>query len=205
MARKFVVGVDEVGRGPLAGPVVACAVEGDGADEQWLWDQGVADSKKLSPSRRRAILLSLGIEVQTLSVERCYSLDQLRFALGLVDHQTIDRINILQASLLAMGKCVQVLNPPAQALLLVDGNKTLSLCSQYRQEAMVKGDSRNPFIALASIIAKEYRDNLMGEFSQRYPGYGLESHFGYPTKRHREALQRLGPSPIHRRSFNLSF
>ncbi len=176
-----VAGVDEVGRGPLAGPVVAAAVILD-LDHPI---EGLADSKKLTEKRRQA--LDLVIREQALS-----------WALGRAEPEEIDRINILQASLLAMQRAVAALNIQP-GLALVDGNRAPRLSCQVR--TIVGGDASEPAISAASIIAKVARDREMVELDTRYPGYGLARHKGYPTKQHLEALRELGVSAIHRRSF----
>ena len=181
LSAEFVAGVDEVGRGPLAGPVVAAAVILDPKRPI----EGLADSKKLSEKRRDA--LDLSIREQAL----CW-------ALGRAEPEEIDRINILQASLLAMQRAVAGLATQPD-LALVDGNKAPQLSCQIR--TIVGGDASEPAISAASIIAKVARDREMVELDARYPGYGLAKHKGYPTKQHMEALQRLGVSEIHRRSF----
>ena len=176
-----IAGVDEVGRGPLAGPVVAAAVilHPDRSIE------GLADSKKLSEKRRQA----LDVEIRQHS---------LCWALGRAEPEEIDRINILQASLLAMERAVAGLSAIPQ-LALVDGNRAPKLPCSVR--TIVGGDSSEPAISAASIIAKVARDREMVELDVRYPGYGLAKHKGYPTKQHIEALQQLGVTEIHRRSF----
>jgi len=176
-----IAGVDEVGRGPLAGPVVAAAVILD--PEQPI--AGLADSKKLSERRREV----LDLEIR----ERA-----LCWALGRAEPEEIDRINILQASLLAMQRAVAALTTRPE-LALVDGNRAPRL--DCRVHTIVGGDASEPAISAASIIAKVARDREMVELDARYPGYGLARHKGYPTKQHMEALQQLGVSEIHRRSF----
>ncbi|BAO44092.1 ribonuclease HII [Thiolapillus brandeum] len=178
---ELICGVDEVGRGPLAGPVVAAAVILD--PEQPI--QGLDDSKKLSEKRREALF-----------EEICNK--ALAWSLGRAEVEEIDRINILQASLLAMQRAVADLSvTPEHAL--VDGNKLPDLaCSA---EAIVGGDGSVSCISAASIIAKVSRDREMQVMDQRYPGYGLARHKGYPTKAHLEALRELGVTRIHRRSF----
>ncbi|ACL72261.1 ribonuclease HII [Thioalkalivibrio sulfidiphilus] len=176
-----VAGVDEVGRGPLAGPVVAAAVILDPARPI----DGLKDSKKLSPARREA----LDVQIRERS---------LAFALGLCTPAEIDRINILQASLLAMQRAVEALSHRPE-MALVDGNRCPKLT--MTAHAVIKGDSRVPAISAASIIAKVHRDRLMLALDEQHPGYGLGSHMGYPTPVHLEALERLGPSPCHRLSF----
>jgi ribonuclease HII len=181
MPQLRIAGVDEVGRGPLAGPVVAAAVILDPSRPI----EGLADSKKLTEKRRE----SLAEQIRMRS---------LVWALGRAEVEEIDRINILQASLLAMQRAVEALGiQPDQAL--VDGNKLPRLSCPA--EAIVGGDGSVAEISAASIIAKVARDLEMVELDARYPGYGLAKHKGYPTKQHLEALGSLGVSPIHRRSF----
>jgi ribonuclease HII len=177
----FVAGVDEVGRGPLAGPVVAAAVILDPARPV----AGLADSKKLSEKRREK--LAEIIKEQALS-----------WALGRAEVEEIDRLNILQASLLAMQRAVAALQPTAE-FALVDGNRCPHLACPA--EAVIKGDERVPAISAASVIAKVARDQEMVQLDQVYPGYGLARHKGYPTRAHLEALRQIGISVIHRRSF----
>jgi ribonuclease HII len=180
-SKVHVAGVDEVGRGPLAGPVVAAAVILH--HERPI--EGLADSKKLSEKRREA--LDQAIRERAL----CW-------ALGRAEPEEIDRINILQASLLAMQRAVAALTTQP-GLALVDGNRAPQLACQVR--TIVGGDAIEPSISAASIIAKVARDREMVELDARYPGYGLAKHKGYPTKQHMEALQALGVSEIHRCSF----
>ncbi len=178
---KHITGVDEVGRGPLAGPVVAAAVILD-PDKPIA---GLADSKAISEKKR--ILLDEQIRSSALA-----------WAIGRAEVEEIDQINILQASLLAMRRAVLSLRPQADHAL-VDGNRCPDLpCSC---EAIIKGDQSVEVISAASIIAKVYRDNEMVEMDNLYPGYGFLSHKGYPTKLHMESLKTLGVTPIHRRSF----
>lgn len=178
----LVCGVDEVGRGPLAGAVVAAAVILDPARPI----DGLADSKKLSEKRRE----QLSVEIRDKA---------LAWSLGRAEVEEIDRINILHASLLAMRRAVLGL-AVAPAHALIDGNRVPDdlPCSA---QAIVGGDASEPAIAAASIIAKVARDREMVELATRFPGYGLEKHKGYPTKVHIEALQTLGVTVIHRRSF----
>ena len=178
---RCLAGVDEVGRGPLAGPVVAAAVILDPQRPV----AGLKDSKKLSERRREALALEIR--------ERA-----LAWSLGRAEVEDIDRINILQASLLAMQRAVEGLGVTPQ-LVLVDGNRCPPL--QVAARAVVKGDDRVAAISAASILAKVSRDREMVELDERYPGYGLAQHKGYPSKLHLEALQRLGVTPIHRRSY----
>ena len=183
MDRGFarIAGVDEVGRGPLAGPVTACAVVLDMS----RIPEGLNDSKKLSPKRREslaeAILACAEVSVASASVEE------------------IDELNILRASHLAMERAVAgLLTPPDHCL--IDGNlipKGLTVSA----EAIVKGDSKSVSISAASIVAKIRRDYVMSALAQQYPGYGWETNAGYPSKSHRLALQNLGVTPHHIRSF----
>jgi len=178
---KLVAGVDEVGRGPLAGPVVAAAVILDPARPI----DGLADSKTLSEKRRG--LLAAQIHERALA-----------WSLGRAEVEEIDRINILRASLLAMQRAVAALAQEPE-LVLVDGNRCPALACPVR--AVVKGDALVPAISAASIVAKVSRDREMVELDALYPGYGLAQHKGYPSRMHLEALQRLGVSPVHRRSY----
>lgn len=176
-----VAGVDEVGRGPLAGPVVAAAVVLNPQDIP----AGLNDSKKLTARRR----LALDEDLRT----------RAEFAIAEASVEEIDDLNILYASHLAMERAVAALRP-APDYLLIDGNlipKGLTLPAQ----AVVKGDAKSVSIAAASILAKNWRDQLMVDLAQQHPGYGWETNAGYPSKQHREALQNLGVTPHHRRSF----
>lgn len=178
-----VAGVDEAGIGPLAGPVVAAAVvfpAGFGLE-------GVDDSKRLSPVRRRALAEEIRLGAASYGV-------------AVVEPSEIDRLNIYQAGLLAMRRAVEGLHPAPQHLL-VDGRRIPGL--ELPQERWIKGDARCHAIAAASILAKTERDALMESFDAEYPGYGFATHKGYATRSHRDAIRRLGPSPIHRRSFTL--
>jgi ribonuclease HII len=177
----LIAGIDEVGRGPLAGPVVAAAVI---LHPQRLIE-GLADSKKLSENRREVLALEIR--------ERAFC-----WALGRAEPAEIDSLNILQASLLAMQRAVAAL-AMAPTLALVDGNRAPRLPCPVR--TIVGGDASEAAISAASIIAKVARDREMIEMDGRYPGYGLAKHKGYPTKQHMEALKRLGVTDIHRRSF----
>lgn len=176
-----VAGVDEAGRGPLAGPVVAgAAVLGPG------WHvEGVDDSKRLSAKRREELVQRIKESAQA-------------WAVGLVEPSEIDRINIHHASLLAMSRAVEKLDPKAD-YLLVDGRFTLAM--SIGQQAVVAGDRTCLCIAAASILAKVHRDHLMIRAHHDYPEYNFAANKGYPTKEHREALRRVGPCPIHRRSY----
>ncbi|MCP1726631.1 ribonuclease HII [Natronospira proteinivora] len=176
-----VCGVDEVGRGPLAGPVVAAAVILDPGRPI----TGLADSKKLTPRRRDSL--------DALIRERA-----MAYAIASIPAEGIDELNILQASLQAMSDAVAALEPAAQAAR-VDGDRLPRL--SIPGEAVVGGDARVPEIAAASIIAKVARDRWMEAAHKRYPEYGFAGHKGYPTKAHMAALAIHGPCDIHRRSF----
>ena len=179
-------GVDEVGRGPLCGDVVAAAVILDPAQPI----VGLNDSKKLTEKRREALF-----------DEICGK--ALAFCVARASVEEIDRLNILHASMLAMTRAVEGLQRQGQVvtpeLVLVDGNRLPRW--SYRAQAIVKGDSKVAAIAAASILAKVVRDREMCELDARCPGYGLAGHKGYPTKAHLEALRTLGVTPIHRRSY----
>lgn len=176
-----VAGVDEVGRGPLAGPVVAAAVILD--PERPI--DGLADSKTLSEKKREALA-------------ECIRERALGWALGRAEVAEIDDINILQASLLAMQRALAGLSPPAH-YALIDGNRCPAL--DCPAQAVVGGDARIAAISAASIIAKVARDREMVALEAQYPGYGFDRHKGYPSKAHLEALKRLGVTPVHRRTF----
>jgi ribonuclease HII len=189
---KRVAGLDEVGRGPWAGPVVAAAV---------IFPRGVIhpdirDSKLLTAKKRQELA-------------RWIKQEAVAWALGIVGPEEIDRINILRASLLAMSVAVARLRPMPE-LLLIDGQHKIpaeffhssSFIPHPSQKAIIKGDLVCHSIAAASIVAKVARDQLMAEFDQLYPEYGFRQHKGYGSQAHAEALKRLGPCPIHRRSFS---
>ena len=177
----LIAGVDEVGRGPLAGPVVAAAVILDPSRPI----EGLTDSKKLSEKQRERLF--------PIIQERA-----LAWALGRAEVEEIDELNILHASLLAMQRAVVAL-PIAPTHALIDGNRCPVLpCTS---EAIVKGDLKEPAISAASILAKVVRDREMVELEQRYPGYGFAIHAGYPTPAHLRALSELCPCEVHRRSF----
>jgi ribonuclease HII len=178
---SLLAGVDEVGRGPLAGDVVAAAVILDPQRPV----EGLRDSKKLSESRRE--------ELAILIRERA-----LAWAIASASVAEIDELNILQASLLAMHRAVQGLDVQPE-YVLVDGNRLPDW--NYVSEPVVRGDDRVPSIAAASILAKVHRDNALIALGAQYPGYGFASHKGYPTAAHLQALQTLGVTPVHRRSY----
>ena len=178
---RVIAGVDEVGRGPLAGPVTAAAVILDAS----RIPNGLNDSKKLTAKRREA----LSAELEAVA----------HIAVAHASVEEIDSLNILRASHLAMKRAVEGL-PVTPDYLLIDGNlipRGLSIPS----EAVVRGDARSFSIAAASIVAKLCRDRIMWDLAQHYPGYGWETNMGYPSKSHRLALENLGVTPHHRRSF----
>lgn len=176
-----IAGVDEVGRGPLCGPVVAAAVRLDPAQIP----QGLNDSKKLTATRRAALF-----DVVMTSAD---------VAVGMASVEEIDNLNILRASHLAMLRAVGGLGEKPDHLL-IDGN-LLPYGLTISAEAIVRGDARSQSIAAASVVAKVWRDRIMVDLAQQHPGYGWDRNAGYPTKDHIEALRKLGPTPHHRRSF----
>ena len=179
---KLVAGVDEAGRGPLAGSVVAAAVILDVSRPI----EGLTDSKKLSAGRRAVLEQEIKLKARA-------------WAIAESTQQEVDEINVLQASLLAMKRALLALQlKPEQ--VLVDGNRLPSL-SGYSMQAIVGGDLCEPCISAASILAKEYRDRQMLELDRLYPQYRFAQHKGYPTALHRELLKEHGVSPVHRRSF----
>lgn len=177
----LIAGVDEVGRGPLIGDVVTAAVILDPSKPI----AGLADSKKLSEKKRDALAEQI-------------KENALCWAIGRASPEEIDQLNILQASLLAMQRAVDALAIKPE-YVLVDGNRLPRW--DYASEAVVKGDSRSQVISAASILAKVQRDREIVELDQRFPGYGLADHKGYPTAAHMAALQRLGVTPYHRKSY----
>lgn len=185
----FVAGVDEVGRGPLAGPVVAGCVIMD----QNIVIEGVNDSKKLSHEKREQLY-----DIIVKNSKYC--------AIGLVENEKIDEINILNATFLAMKSAINHVSNEMGAenqsiqLILVDGNQTIKGLD-IAQKTVVSGDSKSYAIACASIIAKVYRDRLMEKYDLQYPGYDFAQNKGYGTASHYEGLEKLGFTPIHRRSF----
>jgi len=178
---RAVAGVDEAGRGPLAGPVVAAAV----ILPETFDLPGLTDSKQLSASARATLFPRIRHQARAVGV-------------GIIDATEIDRINILQATLRAMALAIGRLKVAADALL-IDGITPVPL--PLYQQTLKKGDSRSLSIAAASVIAKVVRDRMMEGYERRYPGYGLGGHKGYGSAAHRQAIADLGPSPIHRCSF----
>ena len=182
---EMICGVDEAGRGPLAGPVCAAAV----ILPKGLEIPGLNDSKKLTDKRRRELFPI--IQEQALA-----------YGIAFATHEEIDEINILQATFLAMERALEQLSLKPD-LALIDGNRA----KEFRVPVMtvIKGDSRSANIAAASVLAKVTRDEYMEKMAEEYPGYGFEIHKGYGTKAHYEALRNLGPSPIHRKTFLKKF
>jgi ribonuclease HII len=181
-AGPLICGVDEAGRGPLAGPVVAAAVIL--ADNFNL--EGIKDSKCLTPARR---------QVQRIRIMESSCL----WGIGVVGPEEIDRINILQASFLAMKKAIESLKISPE-MIFVDGHLPIPGL-KYKQQPIIGGDALKPCISAASILAKTYRDELMIKYAEEYPSYGFEKHKGYPTLEHVQALTQFGPCLIHRKSF----
>lgn len=181
LGRLIIAGVDEAGRGPLAGPVVAAAV----AFPEDITIEGLTDSKQLSPAKREKfydVIMRSAISV----------------GVGSVEPQIIDSINILQATLLAMRDAVNRLDKKPDCLL-IDGNQTIEWPGE--QKAIVKGDTLSLSISAASVIAKVTRDRIMTDYSKQFPEYGFDRHKGYGSAFHREAIAKHGPCPIHRKTF----
>ena len=178
---QTIAGIDEAGRGPLAGPVVSAAV----ILPEPMPVSGISDSKKVSPKKREALYDDIYRHAVAVGV-------------GIVDPVEIDRINILRASLTAMSISVQNLHPIPD-FLLIDGQFSISL--DFPQKAIIKGDALSISIAAASIIAKVTRDRMMEEYAKEYPEFDFSKNKGYPTKAHKDAIRKFGCSPIHRVSF----
>ncbi|WP_265457057.1 ribonuclease HII [Enterococcus sp. HY326] len=177
---KYIAGIDEVGRGPLAGPVVSAAVILK-SDANLV---GINDSKQLSQQKRAALLLEIKKQAVAIGV-------------GIIEAEVIDQVNIYEATKLAMQAAIDQLEPQPD-FLLIDAMK---LANNLPQENLIKGDARSISIAAASIVAKETRDQMMQEFAEVYPGYGFEKNAGYGTKEHLAGLEKFGITAIHRRSF----
>ena len=176
---KIIAGVDEAGRGPLAGPVVAAAV----VLTKYVKLEGLDDSKKMSPKKREKFFPKI---------------QEMPNAVAIVGQEIIDNINILQATKLAMKEAVAKLMITPD-IILIDGNQKIN--SPIEQWAIVKGDAKSLSIAAASVLAKVTRDRLMEEYDQQYPQYEFSRHKGYGTQRHRNLIAKYGPCPIHRKSF----
>ncbi|MBF0300789.1 MAG: ribonuclease HII [Oligoflexia bacterium] len=254
----IIAGVDEVGRGPLAGPVIAATValvmdlkNFLNIDELFKKNKevlaimarlGITDSKKLTATKRRSIINKLKIsDFNLISKDNVYEISyissltsplSIHYSLSEISVEEIDKINILRASILAMNCSFNniirststmatesgrhPLSGNNSALLLIDGNNKIdsrnfstlynknsdNKNSEITEIPIIKGDQKSLIIALASIIAKEYRDNLMLNLSKVYPGYDLEKHAGYPTKQHKKMIEKLGPSMCHRKTFS---
>ena len=181
MGFQAVCGVDEAGRGPLAGPVFAAAV----ILPPGLIIEGLNDSKQLSEKKREELFDIIQREA-------------VAYGIGMADHKEIDQVNILQATFLAMRRAVEKLSP-APDLVLVDGNRDPNL--GIETHTIVKGDARSASIAAASILAKVSRDRYMMELDKLYPAYEFAKHKGYPTKEHYQAIRDSGVSPVHRKTF----
>jgi len=190
--RKYIIGVDEVGRGPIAGPVTVCAAM---VPHGFIFGKGNKnrpnDSKKISEKKREEWFL-YAKENKDIS-----------YAISSVSPAVIDKIGISRATILAVGRSIKKLSSTwysdYQVEILLDG--LLHAPKQYKQKTIIKGDEKEPIISLASIIAKVTRDRYMTKLEKTYPGYGLESHKGYGTKKHYECIKKHGISDIHRRSF----
>jgi ribonuclease HII len=210
----FIAGCDEVGRGPLAGPVVAACVSlhQKNFDLQEFLEileilnlLGVSDSKKIPHFKREMIVEDLGLELSTTQLLKLEisNNSSLRIWIQEISVDIIDEINILNASLLAMKKsfeesCLEDFS----GVVLIDGNKKfISDRKDVELEAIIKGDSKSLFIGLASIVAKVYRDRLMKTYSLRYPGYSWEKNAGYGTLQHLQAIASIGVTPYHRKTF----
>jgi len=187
---RFFIGVDEAGRGPLAGPVVAAAV----MLKEWVFEERIADSKKMTERQRDRAFHEI--------------FDKAYVGIGVMNETVIDDVNILNATHLAMDQAIRrlVLTLPEASVrdveIAVDGNLFRTQLP-YRYRTIVKGDSASMSIACASIIAKVYRDRILQKYDTLFPQYGFKKHKGYPTKAHRDAIKTHGYSPIHRRSFSV--
>ncbi|MEK7452674.1 MAG: ribonuclease HII [Patescibacteria group bacterium] len=189
----FVIGVDEVGRGPLAGPVVAGACMFKKIKDEkmeYLLSLGINDSKKLTPKKRESIF------------EELTRSDILSYGIGIVDEKIVDNINILQASLLAMKIAIENLKikDEKSVFVLIDGRELIPEVN-LNQRAIIGGDAKVLAIAAASIIAKVARDRIMDDYDKKYPEYGFKKHKGYGTKFHFEMIKKYGHCDIHRKSF----
>ena len=197
---SYVIGCDEVGRGPIAGPVVGCAVKLSLEKMASISHLGFTDSKKLSEKKRKELLKHLAINTLKLKTNKLYHYqDIFSYCLIEKDNDYIDEHNILASSLECMYQASRK-QFCDNSIILIDGNQ------KFRKGKMpalpiVKGDSKSLAIAIASVIAKDFRDEKMKIFDRLYPGYGLASHAGYPTKAHKEAVAQLGVTPIHRKTF----
>ena len=185
--KQLIAGVDEAGRGPIAGPVVAAAVILLPHQESVLLSEGLNDSKKLTAKARERLfarIIELGVECSAKAAS----------------HKMIDRVNILRATLWTMRRAVLSL-PTLPELVIVDGTFCIPDLPGYSQRAVPKADTAEPSVMAASVIAKVLRDRAMDKLHEQYPEYGFDKHKGYPTQKHREVLDMIGPSPVHRLSF----
>jgi len=210
-----IIATDEVGRGPLGGPVVVGAVQLLIEDKEalrkllrFLKTKGIQDSKKLSSEERVLMLNKLGISLEDFRQKNFVEIKGIKisYVTWEMDHLIIDQENILAASLRGMKEATLALSEwkNNQTTVLIDGHMKLrwgTEVSPWNELPIVKGDSKSLLIGLASIIAKEKRDAFMREMDELYPQYGFSRHFGYPTKQHRQAIEEHGPCPIHRKSF----
>lgn len=207
----WLVASDEAGRGPLAGPVVAGAValkvECPKAAVKLLSGlkkMGVTDSKAIKSHKRQLILKNLNWKLNTTSHKGQIIGDNLVATWSECSAEEIDKINILQASLKVMHQAAQVVSKKEKIPIvwLIDGNRAPATVDEsWQTHTIISGDAKSVLIGLASVIAKETRDGLMQDFDELYPGYGLKKHAGYGTKSHREAIAKLGPTPLHRKTF----
>jgi ribonuclease HII len=181
MGKKLVAGIDEAGRGPLAGPVYAACV----VFEQGVVIDGINDSKKLSEKKREQLF-------DVIKEKALY------YSIVSVDEKEIDKINILEATFKAFRESLNAL-PVMPDVALIDGNRAKEIPTEY--ETVVKGDSKSQSVAAASILAKVARDRFVMELDKMYPEYGFKKHKGYPTKDHYAAIEKFGPSPVHRLTF----
>ncbi len=207
---RYFSGSDEVGRGPLAGPLVAASILYDSRhlfaeeDLHLLYELGVTDSKALTKARRQEILREIGLNYTKVEAGVIIPslLPSFYFSVNEVSVEEVDKLNILQASLLGMKNSVTCLNKDQHKILcLIDGQRAPKMGPLYKTMPIIKGDSKSLLIGAASILAKEYRDHLMGELDKKYPVYGFAKHAGYPTAFHREMIKEYGVTGIHRRTF----
>jgi len=210
-----IIATDEAGRGPLGGPVVIGAVRIEVKEKEdfkklltFLKRSGIQDSKKIKSSDRLKILKNLGMDERPFKDKTSVLLSgiEVSFVTWDMDHEIIDQENILAASLRGMKEASELLSvsKKIQTTVLIDGHMKLrwgSKKSPWSEMPIIKGDSKSLLIGLASIIAKEKRDSYMRDMHEIYPSYGFNTHFGYPTKSHREAIEEYGPCLIHRKTF----
>jgi ribonuclease HII len=216
---NYFIGIDEVGRGPLAGPVVVCAANFIGHEKDFdslnlsLKKLGVTDSKKLTKEKRARLIEALGLNVTSLRPNKIFTSKikeaEISFLIAEVSPERIDEINILQASLEGMAQSLlgfkAQFKKQKKGFVFIDGNKLPKIDPELELmltlKAFVKGDLHHPIIGVASIVAKEYRDYLMNQMSKNFPQYGFEVHAGYPTPAHLSSIKFFGPCLHHRKSF----